>query len=30
MTADFADVLVNDKLVSVQGINIEGKTYEEA
>ena len=27
--ADFADVLVNDKLVSVQGINIEGKTYDE-
>ena len=27
--ADFADVLINDKLVSVQGINIEGKTYEQ-
>ena len=27
--ADFADVLVNDKLVSVQGINIEGKTYDQ-
>lgn len=27
--ADFADVLVNDKLVSIQGINIEGKTYDQ-